>query len=174
MTQTAKRARLWWVPWAFVGGFVVVLVANGALVYFAFDSWTGVATEDAYAKGLAYNEEIGDARAQESRGWRVTLDFTSDGPQRGKLDLDLKDRFGTPITGARVAARLVRPTHEGHDLEVELTERGGGRYAAELELPLAGQWSSPPAGLLFVVMFVAVMVSMGVSCVSMCPSCARR
>ena len=135
-----RRPRSWWIPWAFVGFFVVVFGANGIMVFFAYDSWTGVATEDAYVKGLAYNEQIADARAQQTLGWRGELTFTANGPLRGRLELDLRDRHETPIGGAAVTADLVRPTHGGHDLQLSLEDAGGGRYAAEVALPLAGQW----------------------------------
>jgi nitrogen fixation protein FixH len=39
-----------------------------------------------------------------------------------------------------VRAELVRPTHGGHDLMVDLPYQRGGKYRQEIELPLAGQW----------------------------------
>ncbi len=135
-----RRPRSWWIPWAFVGFFLVVFGANGIMVFFAFNSWTGLATEDAYIKGLAYNEQIADARDQQTLGWKAELGFAPNGAQRGTLELDLKDRHGTPISGADVTAVFVRPTHAGHDLEITLENAGGGLYAAEVALPLAGQW----------------------------------
>ncbi len=140
MAAVMRRPRSWWIPWAFVGFFVVVLGANGIMVFFAFDSWTGLATEDAYTKGLAYNEQIADARDQQSLGWKTELNFAPNGTQRGRLELNLKDRHGTPIEGASVMAAFVRPTHAGHDIELVLEPAGVGRYAAEIALPLAGQW----------------------------------
>ncbi len=140
MHAVMRRPRSWWIPWAFVGFFVVVFGANGIMVFFAFDSWTGITTEDAYIKGLDYNEQIADARAQQALGWQGELGFVPNGPQNGLLELKLKDRYGTAISEAVVTAVFVRPTHAGHDLEVALEDAGGGRYAAEVALPLAGQW----------------------------------
>ena len=140
MATVMRRPRSWWIPWAFVGFFVVVFGANGIMVYFAFDSWTGLATEDAYVKGLAYNEQIADAQAQQALGWQGELGFAPNGPQQGLLELKLRDRHGTPIGGAAVTAIFVRPTHTGHDLELALEDAGNGRYSAEVALPLAGQW----------------------------------
>jgi len=43
-------------------------------------------------------------------------------------------------TGARVTARFVRPTHEGHDFEIALEDLGRGCYAGVARAPLPGQW----------------------------------
>ncbi len=140
MARGTARPRSWWIPWSFLGFFVVVFVANGIMVFFAFDSWTGVTTENAYEKGLAYNEQLAEARAQEKRGWQAGFAFAPTGSLRGSVELDLKDSFGTPIRGAAVGIALVRPTHAGHDVTFELRDLGDGRYGGEIELPLAGQW----------------------------------
>ena len=39
-----------------------------------------------------------------------------------------------------VTARLIRPTHSGHDLVLPLAELGRGRYGIETRVPLPGQW----------------------------------
>ena len=39
-----------------------------------------------------------------------------------------------------VKALLIRPTSEGHDLEVKLAPKGDGAYAAQMTVPLPGQW----------------------------------
>jgi len=139
-TMAKERARSWWIPWAFVGFFVVILAVNGVLVIFAFDSWTGLETQDAYQKGLAYNEQIAEAEAQAKLGWHGSLSFEPTAARAGRVTLVLADRFGTPVTGAAVRAELVRPIHEGEDFAALLDDRGGGKYEAELSFPLAGQW----------------------------------
>ena len=49
--------RLRWVPWAFVGFFGVVLLANSAMLWVAFSTWTGLAADRAYDRGIHYNED---------------------------------------------------------------------------------------------------------------------
>lgn len=129
-----------WIPWGFVGFFLVVFAANGALVAFALNSWTGVETESAYEQGLRYNAALEAAKAQRELGWSAELDYASEGAQRGRLGLLLRDAEGRGIHGAAVVARFVRPSHEGHDFEAPLREVGDGRYAASVTLPLAGLW----------------------------------
>lgn len=125
---------------------LVVIAVNSVLVYFALQSWTGISTEDAYRKGLAYNHALAAARAQDERGWSAEVAFDGkdgDGDGRtGRLSVAFTDRNGDPLEDLRVTAELLRPTHEGHDQLVALTQQGSGVYAEEVILPLPGQWDA--------------------------------
>lgn len=134
--------RDWWIPWSFVAFFGVVLLANGAMIFFAFESWTGVGTSEAYKKGLAYNEQIAAAEAQAEQGWHAALDYAPEDGLTGRLSLSLSDRHETPLNDALVTVELVRPTQEGHDFTVELAPEGAGRYATSFDFPLAGLWEA--------------------------------
>lgn len=124
-----------WIPWAFVGGFAVVFAANAIMVTFAMSSWTGLETQDAYRKGLAYNRTLDAERRESALGWRGVAAMEAE-----RLAVTLTDRRGEPVTAATVRAVFVRPTAEGHDFSVDLAEQGGGRYAAAVDVPLAGLW----------------------------------
>ena len=129
-----------WIPWLFIGGFVLVLAANGVLIVIAVSTFTGLETTNAYEKGLAYNDSLAAAAAQEKLGWQAGFTATSQGERRAELALTLTDRLGNPIRRAEVRAMLLRPVQEGHDLSLRLTEQGEGRYRTVVELPLVGQW----------------------------------
>ena len=73
LATATDRSR--WIPYAFVAFFGVVLLANGTMIGLAFATWTGLETEGAYQKGLAYNRVLDRARAQAALGWRVDLAF---------------------------------------------------------------------------------------------------
>ncbi len=142
MTMSGERAqprRSRWIPYAFIGFFGVVVLANAVLLVVAFGTWTGVAVPDAYERGLAYNRELERAAAQEALGWSGALETRQAG-ERTRVALTLKGPAGAPLERAAVRARFYRPTHEGHDLTVPLSAEGGGLYAAELALPLDGAW----------------------------------
>lgn len=129
-----------WIPWAFVAFFVVVFAANGIMVYLAHDSWTGLQTEDYYEQGVAYNEVLAEARAQEELGWDVDVAFTPIDAARAEVTVAMRDGAGHALTGGSVRARFIRPTQSGFDSEVTLAPLGEGRYRANVELPLPGQW----------------------------------
>ena len=129
-----------WIPWAFIGFFLVVFLANGIMLFFALDTWTGLTTDRAYQEGLAYNEQIAERERQAALGWQVSFEAVPDGPGHVVFDLQVADDRGIPVTAASVAVSLTRPTHEGHDLAATLSHLGRGHYAGEADLPLPGQW----------------------------------
>lgn len=128
-----------WIPWTFVGGFLVVIAANATLTYFALTSWTGLETRDAYVRGNQYNAVIESDARQQALGWQVEAGLDRSGDAES-LAVDLQDAAGRPLSGAAVTARFVRPTHEGYDLEVAVPEQDLGRYRAPVALPLPGIW----------------------------------
>ena len=136
--EGARRGN--WIPWAFVAFFGVVLAANGALIWFAFESWTGLATGSAYQRGLAYNRTLEAARQQAALGWTVGFSFEQTGARQALIELTLEGRHGDLLEGAVVQATIVRPTHAGYDFVQRLEHQTAGRYEALLDLPLPGQW----------------------------------
>lgn len=129
-----------WIPWAFVAFFGVVLAVNATMIVIALTSWPGLETKDAYQRGLGYNRTIEAAADQAALGWRVDFAFEPSGERRGVLRLDLADRLGNLLQDAAVRAAFVRPIQDGYDVVVDLPHHHDGRYLAEVELPLAGQW----------------------------------
>jgi nitrogen fixation protein FixH len=133
-----RRSR--WIPWAFVAFFGIVFLANGAMIVIAMATWPGLETRSAYQRGLNYNRAIAAAADQAKLGWQVGFGFEQDGDRSGTVRLDLTDRFGSLLQRAEVEAAFVRPTHAGNDIVIEVPHEYGGRYARQVELPLAGQW----------------------------------
>ena len=134
----AKRGS--WIPWIFVGCFGIVFLVNGIMVYVATTTWTGIAVNRAYDKGLTYNRNLEAAARQEALGWNVSLvtDVTAD--LAGKLEVALHDSDGAPLQRALVVVAFERPTHEGYDFAVELAPDGAGTYTAPFTAPLPGVW----------------------------------
>lgn len=130
---TGKRILVW-----FVGFFLVVFTANGIMTYFALKTWTGLTTEDAYVKGLNYNQELNNASAQQQSGWEIDIsgkpEFTE-----GRIEITIiRPEESLPPIG--VTASFVRAVQEGYDQEVSLSHNGNGIYGAPVNLPLSGQW----------------------------------
>lgn len=145
ITTSAKSPRTGarsgqWIPWVFFGLFLLVLAVNGTMIVIAVSTFTGLETTQAYEKGLAYNNRLAAVAEQERLGWTTDFMTTPMGEQRVALALTLSDRLDQPITAADITATLLRPVQEGHDLKVHLDHQGNGSYAADVDLPLAGQW----------------------------------
>lgn len=144
------RQRGWWYPWIFVGAMVLVVVVNGIMAAFAVRTFPGLQTENAYNKGLRYNETLAAGRAQAERGWRMEAEITPEpqaaaaeaGEREAEVVVSFVDRDGQPLDRLEVEAQLIRPTVKGYDRTLSLGYRGAGVYAGTVSLPLAGQWDA--------------------------------
>lgn len=138
------RERGWWYPYIFVGCFVVIVGVNGALAYFATSTFTGLDTEGAYQKGLAYNQNLAAAKAQEALGWdvdtKVSTEAITASGAKVTIAITYRDRDGKPVDGLSVLADLIRPTAKGLDRQETLKPLGKGVYGGSYTLPVAGNW----------------------------------
>ena len=129
-----------WLPWLIVPFFLVVFIANGIMVYVGATTWTGLETKQYYLKGLDYNETLQAEERQKALGWTGALSVAGKSENGVRLDFSLQDHGHRALAGAKVSARFVRPTSEGHDMEVAMKDYGKGHYVADVQLPLRGQW----------------------------------
>jgi nitrogen fixation protein FixH len=119
-----------------VAFFAVVVVVNGAMIYAALSTHTGLVASEPYRKGLHYNERIAANVRQSGLGWLETLSVRRD----GHVAFTLAASDGRPITGLRVLGMLGRPSTDRHDIALALSEAAPGRYEAHTQ-PLAdGMW----------------------------------
>lgn len=143
----SKRRPGWWYPYIYVGVFGVVLAVNLVFMSSAISTFTGLETEHAYEKGLAYNQILAQAARQKLLGWQVDVQVV---PRDGNTDkvhdadviVSFKDKDGKGVTGLSAKMDFIRPTKDGFDRQIELMEQGEGRYVALAKLPLAGQWDT--------------------------------
>lgn len=129
-----------WIPWLFVAAFAFVLAVNATMIWVAVKTWPGLVTANSYDRGLKFNRALAAAAAQAALGWQVDFSAQLESGRHGLLTAWLRDREGRPLADAKVAARFLRPTSEGHDFTVTLAAAGDGRYTAAFELPLPGLW----------------------------------
>jgi nitrogen fixation protein FixH len=125
---------------ALLGFFGVVLAVNGVFVYLALSSWTGLDTEDAYSRGLAYNDVLAAAEAQRALGWQVDVDIANSAPRTARIAFDARDGAGRAIDGLTVEAQIRRPASDAFDRSVPLAAAEPGSYLGEVTLPRAGNW----------------------------------
>jgi nitrogen fixation protein FixH len=142
--DTPEGRRRSWIPYAFMAFFGVVVVVNSIMISVAIGTFSGIETKSHYVRGLNYNENLAAEAEQAARGWVVTkvLDDTPEALAAGAwpVSITLTDRDGRALSDAQVIARFLRPTSEGHDIAVALTETAPGAYRGLAELPLRGNW----------------------------------
>lgn len=130
-------------PWLFVAAMGLVILVNAAMIFFAVHSFTGLATQDPYDKGLAFNRTLAAAQAQAALGWQVDVAATAspaDAAPTVTLAAAFRDAAGRALDGLAVRAFLVRPTSAGHDRALDLPADGEGHYLTTAALPLRGEW----------------------------------
>ncbi len=135
--ETGPRPSDKWIPWYFVLFFAVFIILDAIFVYLAVSTHTGVVTDKAYEKGLAYDSLLEDSRLQKESGVQHKASY-----QSPVLQIELKDKNGRLIEGAKVTAKLIRPVQSGYDFELILTPVDSGVYAAEFQAPLPGSWTA--------------------------------
>jgi nitrogen fixation protein FixH len=128
-----RRGRI--VPWV-IGAFYVTFMAGFiAFVVIAFRNPPNEVTGGAYAKGLAYNEALTKAAAQDVLGWKSDTAY-----ERGKVVFTLRDSRGDLIEQAQVRAWFVHPALKVNDRSFDLHPVRPGVYQADAPLPSKGRW----------------------------------
>jgi nitrogen fixation protein FixH len=120
-----------------LGAFLAVTAVNGLMIWYAESSWTGLVSDSAYEQGLGFDRMLVRSRAEAALGWQGAITYDS---AKGRLTVTLADRAGRPLTGLDLSAQWLRPTREGFDRIVPLTELAAGSYGAAVRPPLPGQW----------------------------------
>jgi len=120
--------------------FAVVVGANLTLTVLAVGTMPGTEVDSAYRASLAFNSEIGAARAQTARNWHVAAHVERGNDGHAMVRIDARDDRGTPLTGLAFAARLMRPTDQRADRAFVLAERESGIYRGVADDVAPGLW----------------------------------
>ncbi len=132
---TGKHALIW-----FVGFFLIIFTVNAIMATIAIGTWGGLETNNAYRKGIHYNEEIAAAEKQKESGWQVSLDHTPTSLVGDHLDVLVTWPKGD-LPPESISALVTRAVTNAHDQEITLTKRGEDDiYTAPVTLPFYGQW----------------------------------
>jgi nitrogen fixation protein FixH len=124
-----------YIPWMVVVFFLIFIAVDAVMVTLAVRTQTGIVTEQAYEKGLAYNQALDAAEAQKSWGWMSVISLQAD-----TLSFSLKDKNFQIIQGAEVTAIIRRPVQDGYDVSYSLTETINGDYQTQVNFPMPGEW----------------------------------
>jgi nitrogen fixation protein FixH len=118
-----------------LGFFAVIIATDSWLVYKAVSTFGGVETDDAYRKGLAYNDRIAEERAQADLGWTNEARIEKD-----ELRVFIRDKDQKGVGNLQITAVLGRPATNTNDRTLKLTEVAAGEYMATIGALEAGNW----------------------------------
>ena len=113
----------------FFAFFGVIIAVNSVFISNALKTHSGLVIEQAYEKGLAYNETLDAARSQPDIEHEVSY-------EAGVL------RWALPMENASVRAQIKRRIKDGHDFDITLSHIGGGIYEASPNFPMTGAWTA--------------------------------
>jgi len=135
----------------FLAVFAIVAGVNAFFVWSAVSTFSGLAGEDDYRKGLAYNTTLTEAAEQKRLGWQAALSVSNG----SVLSLTLTDASGAPLDGYSIAGTLERPAASQFDRTLSFVPAGSGHYQAPLSAAGYGTWiatlnvSRPGSGTVF-------------------------
>lgn len=119
----------------FLGFFGTILAVNGIFIYTAIHTNTGVVTENAYEKGLAYNKVLDAAKEQPQLKDKMVY-------QGDVVQWTIADANGIPLRNGNASVFFMRPVKDGYDFTLALKEKSPGIYEARTDFPVHGLWTA--------------------------------
>ncbi len=139
MSQKQSALRSPWIR-AWLGLLVVFVIANGVMLYLAFDR-PGLVVDDYYERGQDYEQNMLKKKARHP-GWKLKILP----PRRivvnqpAPFAFTVKDQEGQPVEVGEVMFRAYRPADAKADFELPMVADGQGRWKADVTFPLLGAW----------------------------------
>lgn len=121
-----------------LASFFTVGSVNALMIHYAVSTFRGEVGDHPYEAGLEFNSDIAASRAQAARRWRVDAHLSSAGLTR-TIEVTAKDPEGRPLSGLSFRAVLAAPVDSVRDKDVELSDRGEGRYVGDV-VAAKGDW----------------------------------
>ncbi len=117
------------------GFFGVVFAVNGAFIYYALHSWSGLDIDHSFVRGLSFEEDI-----KEAHEWKVEIDPEDLGNDRIRLNVIIERVDGRTVSPHSVEAEVRRPAVAKYDQNVQLRETSPRHYVADVTVAGKGIW----------------------------------
>lgn len=102
-----------------LGFFGVIVAVNIGMAVFARTSWTGLVVQNSYVASQEFNGKVAAVRAQQSLGWKQTLEIVD-----REVRFALSDRDGRPIAVSQASLTLRSPRTDTLDRTLALGPNG--------------------------------------------------
>ena len=119
--------------------FAVVAGVNAVMIHAALSTFAGLDTENPYAAGLAFEQEIAAVQAQDALHWQVQGEVTRTQAGATAIEIIARDADGQPLAGVTATAALVHPADVRFDHDLALREDAPGHFSGTADQS-AGQW----------------------------------
>lgn len=137
-----KRERGWYWPWLVTAALSFTVGVNVVMLFAASgDGGNGYVVEpDYYRKAVDWDATMARQASSDALGWRATTSIARATADSAGLVVQVTDRTGLPLEGARFTAVLLHNSDAGHPLHSTLVETAAGRYEAMMPLVHDGRW----------------------------------
>ena len=122
------------IPWYIAGFFVVLVSVLFVFAYLAIATDRGVVTQNAYQKGLRYNEIIAAAQQEAQLPWQAEIIVEQNINRESIL------KIVTDSLVHEVHIWLVKPTQAGFDHHIIVTREDGAAFSTPLNSVRPGAW----------------------------------
>jgi nitrogen fixation protein FixH len=119
--------------------FGIVAAVNGVMIYAALSTFAGLDTENPYAAGLAFEQEIAAVRAQDALHWQVQGKVARTPAGATAVEISARDAAGRPLSGLTASAALLHPADVRLDHDLAMSEDAPGHFSGTSE-QVPGQW----------------------------------
>lgn len=125
-----------YIPYIIFGFVLFYILGNFYLIYISKINYSGVVTENAYKKGVNFNETIKEGELQLKSGYKFDVHFNT---QDTILSIKLT-KFDRIVSNIKLELELIRPLSVNLNKLIELESNSKGIYTTKLDLPLKGLW----------------------------------
>ena len=153
-----------WAPASLVAFFALVLVADATFIVMAqsgigqrLTSWMfppprdggkvssffpGTVAHDYQEREAEYNAYVERMQRQQRLGWEVKKGWLAEPvvAEAARFQVQIRDRNGEPLRGARVSGIFMRPANSRLDQAFTMREVEAGLYQVEMRLTEPGRW----------------------------------
>lgn len=131
-------------PWVlgFLAFLCTFLTANAIFIYLAFSSPPNLVVDNYYERGKAYAQKELQMEQEKLLGWNgvIMAPAKSRVNQSQAYEVFIQGKNSTALQLDSVTLFAYRPSDMREDFSVEMNPLGVGRYGADVEFSLPGNW----------------------------------
>jgi nitrogen fixation protein FixH len=132
----------WRNPWVLscIAAVVIVLMANGVMIYFSVSTSPGLSEKNYYEAGQNYlNNQQKILQQKKQLGWNVDFTVTKISSLKSQMTLTVNKQGDQLVDIDSVELFFYRPSNQIHDFSMPMKPHSTG-FLANVTFPLKGVW----------------------------------
>ena len=123
-----------------IGFFGVIIAMNAYFITVSTRTFRGEDEQKPYLQGVEYNQTLVRHARQAALGWTAAITATRLANGDVRIEIQLRDRQGHPLTDPGLSGQLRHPADENRDRMLHLSLAAPGLYRARLAHISPGAW----------------------------------